>query len=296
MEFLKNLTSKFNANDVLFIGLGVGKQSNSNNWSGESLTGATDIITRVDNSGTTKYGYFAGFKRTEDSLALVHILGSDLTEEEAANKLDAWTRKLQKLICDPSTYKVGTFYNAIEESEIISNNMTLSMSGTVVFGAPVYNDKNLFSASDRNSLVDGLPSNMNLSNLIKMDGSDIINFNNCVLDKNDEVVSATLDFSSKDASINNIKSEIQTVNSRSLSQLGIYSNDSVLNTVGIEPWTTKYVEITNGAVGSLLLDLINDQIFDEKVPLYFQAWHTNNSATWYLRKYLGYTSNKYSID
>jgi hypothetical protein len=41
--------------------------------------------------------------------------------------------------------------------------------------------------------------------------------------------------------------------------------------------------------------LINNQVFDEHVPLYYQAWHTNNGYTGYLRKYLGYTSNKYSI-
>lgn len=297
VEFLKNLTSKFGTNDVLFIGLGVGNQSDSNGWSGESLTGVSDIIYRTNNSGDTQYGYFAAFKRTSESLALVHIIGNaDMTEEEAANKLDAWARKLQKLTCDPSTNKVGTFYNATEGTESVSNNMSFSLDGTIIFGSPIYSNCNLLSASDRNTLVSGINAGIDLSNLIKVEGSDITSFNNCILNKNDDVIDVQLDFSSKDAAINSIKAEIQSINTRSTSQLSVYSNDTVLNTVGIEPWTTKYVEITSGSVGSLFLDLINSQIFDEKVPLYYQEWHNNNGSTGYLRKYLGYTSNKYSIN
>lgn len=296
VEFLKPLISKFGTNDVLFVGLGVGHQSSSNDHSGESLTGSSDIIYRKHNSGNTQYGYFAAFKRTSESLALVHIIGnSEMTEEEAVNKLDTWARKLQKLTCDPSTNKVGTFYSATEGTESISNNMSLSLDGTIVFGSPIYSNLNLFSASDRNTLVSGVDSSINLSNLTKVEGSDITSFDNCILDKTDEVIDVQLDFSSKDAAINNMKAEIQGINTRSNSQLATYSSDTVLNTVGIEPWTTKYVEITSGSVGSLFLDLINNQVFDEHVPLYYQAWHTNNGYTGYLRKYLGYTSNKYSI-
>lgn len=297
-EFLSPMANKFPSNDVIFIGLGVGNQSDSNSWSGEALTGVSDIITRTNNSGSTEYAYFAVFKRTSSSVALVRITGSEMTESDAISKLELWTRKLQKLKCDPTTDKVGTFYNSVEGTETVSNNMSLSMDGVITFGSLRYvsgsTSYNLFSTSERNSLVSSL-TNMDLSNLNKLEGGDITSFNNCILDKNEEIVDTSLDFSSKDSSINSIKAEIETINTRSQSQLSTYSNDTVLNTYGINAATERYVEVPGQTVGNLFLELLNSRVFDEPTPLMFREWHVNNGYKLEIQKYLGYTSNKYSI-
>lgn len=297
-EHLSKMANKFSSNDVYLLKLEVGLLSNAGNDVGYMYlrSGSKTFISTHGKTSGQSY-YFAAVRRTSNSIALLPIIYNG-QEGDAKLIFTTWLNKIHKLVGDPTTIREGCFYEAVEGAETVSNNVSLFLDGKIIFGGLKYTsgntEYNLFSAYDRSRLLLSF-DNLDKSNLLKINSEDVTNIESCELERVEEVSNAPVDFSPQTASINVLKARIEGVNTKSNTQLGAFSEDTILQSE--EPNTTKYFEKTPGAVGSVFLDLLNNRTFVGHTPLYYEMYRTTFSHTGGIKKCIAYvsTSDQYNI-